>query len=205
MTTAMKIPYKLSTIVLIIFSTTITTAQTNRYDRQNIATYEPLSLEEMLAPAMKLGNKHDQNFKKLEILADYIYELLLEEPYDDKFFNEMEKHVKTIMKYSQMGLAKMDSEILSLQMEIKKSFLNYRKRLISEKANISPKESSSVYKKVKKNTPILKHPSLQNTPDYEVIGRATERIKVIEKLNDKFYKVEFENNIGYINIYWIEE
>lgn len=204
MTTTMKRSYKLS-IVFILFSNSITTAQTDRYYQQNITTYEPLSFEEMLAPAMKLSNKHDQNFKKLEILSDYIYDFLLEESYDDEFYTEMEKHVKTIIEYSQMGLAKMDSEILSLQIDIKKSLLNYRKRNIKEKANKSHEESNYVYMRVKKNAPILKYPSLHNTPDYEVIGRASERIKVIKKLNDRFYKVEFGENFGYMNIFWIED
>lgn len=80
-------------------------------------------------------------------------------------------------------------------------------KVVTETKNKSSKKNTSVnytgYKKASYYSPITSEPTMDET---KVVGRVEYgNIYILEKYDDKYYKIKYNNIIGYIFVGWISE
>jgi tetratricopeptide (TPR) repeat protein len=114
----------LSLITLSCFS------QINRYDNPSRATYTPLSIEEIQAPARMMRQRYDNNAAKINALIDWTFELKKNKT-DAEFQRKIDDYYKTLRSYldNNLDLARMDNQIKQVEYGIKEEIDAYNKRV----------------------------------------------------------------------------
>jgi hypothetical protein len=169
----------------------------NRYTQPSVSKIKPLDYGQMSSVPNQLRAKHDLNFQKLEYMALYIQDIIENEEIDEKLDKELDGYINLILKYSRMGLAHMDSDLMKLEVDINKSVNNFNKR------SSSIENSEPTIMRFQKDAPVYNIPF--NPMEYsesKLVFRVEDKLHVIEKYDENYFKVRLEDTVGYIHKMW---
>lgn len=169
------------------------------------ATYTPLTQEEILAPALIMKQRYDNNAAKVDALIESIFELK-KQTNDENFLKAMDMYYQRLKGFYRMDLAKMDNQIRDVRFAILEEVDKYNRKIKNQNQNnttTKKKDASNLkgYQKVYENSPILEEPDMSANQ----IGKATNSmVEIIFPYNDNFYKVRNGTIEGYLWIGWFK-
>lgn len=177
-------------------------SQINKYDKQSYATYQPLSPSEILAPAMMMKERYDNNASKVDALIESIFELRKQTD-DEVFLKTLDKQYQKLKGFYNMNLAAMDNQIREVHFAILEEVDKYNRKIKSQSNTPKKKDTSNLrgYQKVYDYSPILEKPEMSSNQ----VGKSVNNIvEIIAPHNNNFYLVRSGNIEGYIWIGWFK-
>lgn len=103
-------------------------SQFGPYDKSAHSTYTPLSPQEIMAPAMIMKQRYDNNAAKVDALIKYVLELKTKTN-DQQFLAYLDGWYQSLKKLYKYDLARMDNDIRECQMLIQEGIDVHVKRI----------------------------------------------------------------------------
>lgn len=182
-------------------------------DSQQSSYLSPINTSLINRVLASKQNRLDENVKKVQSSIDEIINSISQmeasQSAKDVILFKFRKTVKSIeyknYDYSDNNLTR--QVINHLYSEANAIIKTETSKVIIETKNKSSKKNTSVnytgYKKASYYSPITSEPTMDET---KIVGRVEyDNIYILEKYNDKYYKIKYNNIIGYIFVGWITE
>lgn len=117
-------------LTLIIITSLSCFSQINQYDTPSHATYTPLTMEQIQAPARMMRQRYDNNAAKVNALIDWTFELKKNKA-DNEFQRQIDNYYKVLKSYydNNLDLARMDTQIKQVELGIKEAIDAYNQRV----------------------------------------------------------------------------
>lgn len=115
-------------IIIFAFVLNAVNGQISPYDKPSYSTYTPLSTREILAPALIMKQRYDNNAAKVDALIKYVFELK-SKTNDKDFLAYLDQCLSTLKKLYDFDLARMDKEIRNFEFAIQEGVNNHINRI----------------------------------------------------------------------------
>ncbi|MGE4347749.1 MAG: SH3 domain-containing protein [Flavobacteriaceae bacterium] len=187
----------------------------NRYSETTTSSYTPLSLDEVMYVGKQKRSQYNENQKYLYALKDWIRDLSskIDVP---EFNNRLKVEYNDLVRIENQDLAIYSKYLRETEDNVKSIMndYNYYVRSYNEKSSQNYNAKSELienpYSKnftgtqtVYSYSPILDKPTTGEGE--KQIGMAENNtVIILEKYNNKFYKVKSGNQIGYMSAGWFK-
>lgn len=190
----------------------------NRYSETSTSSYTPLSLDEVMYVAKQKRSQYDENQKYLYALKDWIRNLSSQVEIKE-FYELLQSEYNDLVKIENKDLARYSTYLRQTEDAVKEIINDYNNYLRdyndyqrSNQTNSNAKSEfiENPYSKnftgtqsVYSYSPILDKPTVGEGE--KQIGMAENNtVIILEKYNNKFYKVKSGNQIGYMSAGWFK-